>query len=161
MTPILHQLIASRAACRSWAIETISLDSTGFSTCGSFAGSMKSTAGAMRKGLGEGPSAAWGRTWSRPSKSTGGTRATARLRACWKHRRAVHGQEVSADKAYAARTSQGSHKVGGTAYIPFKCKHDRARGRLFEKVFHYYNLHREEFPACTITSGATSSRPSA
>ena len=60
-------------------------------------------------------------------------------------------EEVSADKAYLSkRNLRAVDAVGGTAYIPFKSTsvaHDRKRKRdtVWERAFHFYNLHREEF----------------
>lgn len=60
--------------------------------------------------------------------------------------------EVSADKAYLGRKSlHAVDAVGGTAFIPFKTNskaitHHR-RDTLWERAYHFYNLHREEFLA--------------
>jgi transposase len=35
--------------------------------------------------------------------------------------------------------------IGGTAFIPFKSNHNGARGGIWEKAYHFYNLHRDEF----------------
>lgn len=56
-------------------------------------------------------------------------------------------KEISADKAYSSRGNlRLVKKVGATPYIPFK---DNARGDgkcdYWNQMFHYYNLHREEF----------------
>ena len=59
--------------------------------------------------------------------------------------------EVSADKAYLSRANLWAvHDAGGTAYIPFKSNsvksnHRRNPDALWDKAFHYYNLHRGEF----------------
>ena len=59
--------------------------------------------------------------------------------------------EVSADKAYLARGNLRTvEAVGGTAYIPFKVNSVpvAASGEydpLWERAFHYYNLHRAAF----------------
>ena len=58
--------------------------------------------------------------------------------------------EVSADKAYLSkRNLRVVQQVGGTAYIPFKSNskaitHHKRDG-LWERTFHYFNLHRGEF----------------
>lgn len=56
-------------------------------------------------------------------------------------------KEVSADKAYSSRPNlRLVEKLGGTPYIAFK---DNARGdskcATWNKMFHYYSLHHEEF----------------
>lgn len=56
--------------------------------------------------------------------------------------------EVSADKAYSSRENLYLiEETGGTSYIPFKINaRPRAGGSiLWKKMWHYYNLHREEF----------------
>ncbi len=55
--------------------------------------------------------------------------------------------EVSADKAYSSRPNlRLVEKHGGTPYIAFK---DNARGdskcKVWNKMFHYYSLHRDEY----------------
>lgn len=56
--------------------------------------------------------------------------------------------EVSADMAYSSRDNLYLvEDTGGTPYIPFK-KNTRPRAggsALWKKMWHYYNLHREEF----------------
>ena len=58
--------------------------------------------------------------------------------------------EVSADKAYLSkRNLRVVEQAGGTAYIPFKSNskaiaHHKRDG-LWERTFHYFNLHRGEF----------------
>jgi transposase len=55
-------------------------------------------------------------------------------------------REVSADKAYLSIDNiEAVFDVGGTPYIPFKTNSLAGSGGLFEKAFHYYSLHREEF----------------
>ena len=60
-------------------------------------------------------------------------------------------REVSGDKAYLGHDNLAVvDKVGGQAFVPFKAnsvarnKHHR-RDPLWERMFHYYNYHREEF----------------
>jgi transposase len=54
--------------------------------------------------------------------------------------------EVSGDKAYASENNfQAIAKHGATPYIPFKSWTTGAVGGLFQKAFHYFNLHRETF----------------
>lgn len=60
-------------------------------------------------------------------------------------------REVSGDKAYVSHANlRAVDDVGGKAYIPFKVnsvgrnKHHK-RDLLWERMFHYYNFHREEF----------------
>jgi transposase len=56
--------------------------------------------------------------------------------------------EVSADKAYSSREN---HEIvgdfGGMAYIPFRTNATGRAGHsaLWKKMFHFYNLHRDEF----------------
>jgi transposase len=59
--------------------------------------------------------------------------------------------EVSADKAYSAIANTNLvHELGGTAYIPYR-KHTAGtcrsgnKGKLWRKMFHYFQLNQEEF----------------
>ena len=56
-------------------------------------------------------------------------------------------KEVSADKAYLSRDNlELVQQLGGTAYIPFKPTNIPGEaGSLWEKMFLYYQLHREQF----------------
>ncbi len=60
-------------------------------------------------------------------------------------------QEVSADKAYLSRRNLRAIKgAGATAYIPFKTNsvaHNpkQKRDRVWERAYHFFNLHRSEF----------------
>ena len=60
-------------------------------------------------------------------------------------------REVSGDKAYLSRNNlRAVEEVGGTAYIPFRINsvaHNshHKRDLLWEKMFHYYQFHRQEF----------------
>jgi transposase len=58
-------------------------------------------------------------------------------------------KEVPADKAYLSHDNlELVERLGGTAYIPFKCNSIAGEaGSLWEKMFFYYNLRREEFLA--------------
>jgi transposase len=54
--------------------------------------------------------------------------------------------EASADKAYTATANfEAVAKHGGTLYAPFKKNATGAIGGIYEKMFHYFCLHREEF----------------
>ena len=56
--------------------------------------------------------------------------------------------ELSADKAYSSRDNYDSvQEVGGKAYIPFKSNATgKSKGsRLWAKMFHYFQLHQDEF----------------
>lgn len=54
--------------------------------------------------------------------------------------------EVAGDKAYAGNPNfEAVDKVGGTLYAAFRNNTTGAVGGLFEKAFHYFGLHREEF----------------
>lgn len=58
-------------------------------------------------------------------------------------------REVSADKAYSSNRSLGLvDRLGGTPFIPFK-NHSRGDGKnpLWNKLFHFFSLNREEFEA--------------
>ena len=61
--------------------------------------------------------------------------------------------EVSGDKAYLSKKNlRAVQAVGGTAYIPFKVNSTAHQGHhkrdaLWERTFHFYNLHRAEFLA--------------
>jgi len=56
-------------------------------------------------------------------------------------------KEVPADKAYLSNDNlQLVHDLGGTAYIPLKSNSTSgAPGSIWEKMYHFYNLHRDEF----------------
>lgn len=56
-------------------------------------------------------------------------------------------KEVPADKAYLSHDNLALvDQLGGTAYVPFKSNSlPGEAGSLWEKMFYYYNLHREEF----------------
>lgn len=55
-------------------------------------------------------------------------------------------KEVSADKAYSSKDNlKVVAKHGGSPYIPFKTSATGEGGGLWEKMFHYYSLHRDEF----------------
>jgi len=54
--------------------------------------------------------------------------------------------EVSADMAYGSRSNfKAVDQTGGILYVPFKSNSTGGVGGLFEKAFHYFKLHREEF----------------
>jgi transposase len=56
-------------------------------------------------------------------------------------------KQVVADKAYLSHENlELVHKMGGTAYIPFKSNSTPGQaGSLWEKMYHFYSMHREEF----------------
>jgi transposase len=56
-------------------------------------------------------------------------------------------KEVCADKAYLSRENlEAVDRIGGTAYIPFKVNSvPNLSGSLWEKLYHYYAMNREEF----------------
>ena len=60
-------------------------------------------------------------------------------------------EEVSADKAYLSRKNlRAIEDAGATPYIPFKTNSvaynpKRKRDRVWERLFHYYQFHRDEF----------------
>jgi transposase len=56
-------------------------------------------------------------------------------------------KEVPADKAYLSHDNlELVEKLGGTAYVPFKCNSTAGEaGSLWEKMFHYYHLRRDDF----------------
>ena len=56
-------------------------------------------------------------------------------------------KEVPADKAYLSHDNlELVEQLGGTAYVPFKSNSQPGEaGSLWEKMYFYYNLHREEF----------------
>jgi transposase len=58
-------------------------------------------------------------------------------------------KEVSADKAYLSRENlEAVDRIGGTPYIPFKVNSVPDQpGTLWEKLYHYYAMNREEFMA--------------
>lgn len=56
--------------------------------------------------------------------------------------------EVSADKAYSSRDCHNAiAKVGATPYIAFKSNATGAVGGVYEKMYYYYCLNREQFLA--------------
>src|SRR5207248_8501781 len=58
-------------------------------------------------------------------------------------------KEVPADKAYLSHDNlELVEKIGGTAYIPFKVNSVPGEaGSLWEKMYHYYAMNREEYMA--------------
>jgi|SRR5215831_11288876 len=57
-------------------------------------------------------------------------------------------QEVPADKGYSSvENIEAIHAAGATPYIAFKSNTTGSAGGLWEKAFHYYSLHRDEFLA--------------
>jgi transposase len=56
-------------------------------------------------------------------------------------------KEVPADKAYLSHANlELVERLGGTAYVPFKSNSTAGEaGTLWEKMYYYYNLRREEF----------------
>ena len=55
-------------------------------------------------------------------------------------------EEMSADKAYLSESNfQAVAKHGGILYSPFKTNTTAAGGGLYEKMFHYFCLKREEY----------------
>lgn len=56
-------------------------------------------------------------------------------------------KEVPADKAYLSHENlELVDRLGGTAYIPFKSNSVQGlAGTVWERMFHYYSLNREEF----------------
>jgi hypothetical protein len=54
--------------------------------------------------------------------------------------------EVSADLAYSTHDNLlNVVMAGGNPLIPFKCNATPAQGGLWAKMYHYFNLHRDEF----------------
>lgn len=57
--------------------------------------------------------------------------------------------ECSADKAYSSKeNNQLVAEAGGVPYIIFKKNATGGVGGVFEKMFHFYNLNRDEFLRC-------------
>ena len=55
-------------------------------------------------------------------------------------------EEVPADKAYLSYDNlELVDKLGGTAYIPFKSHSVEGGTPLWDRMYHYFMLHREEF----------------
>jgi transposase len=53
---------------------------------------------------------------------------------------------VSADKAYGSRLNYKVIEMnGGTPYIAFKSNHTGIGSGLWQKMFHYYHLNRDQF----------------
>ena len=56
--------------------------------------------------------------------------------------------EVSADKPYLSTENVDAvFQFGGTPYIAFKANSTGAAGGLFEKMFHYYSMNKDEYMA--------------
>lgn len=56
--------------------------------------------------------------------------------------------EVSGDKAYLSADNLAAvDKLGATAYVPFKTNSVLGNTPLWDRMFHYFNLHRDEFLA--------------
>jgi len=65
-----------------------------------------------------------------------------------KTREAFTVKEVSGDKAYASEENfQAAADAGGQGFIAFKATTTGAIGGLFEKAFHYFSFHRDEYMA--------------
>ena len=151
ITPILHELIAITASPLR-AVETdFAVDSSGFRTrC--FGAYAEEKYGLNRQ-----------HKWLKAHISTGvktnvvaGVEITEEYgadspqfpRLVAKTAKGFEIQEVSADKAYSSRANYETVKqIGATAYIPFKSNATgRTRGsRLWNKMFHYFQLNQEEF----------------
>ena len=57
-------------------------------------------------------------------------------------------EELSGDKAYLSGDNLAAvHKHGATPYIPFKTNSVLGNTPLWDRMFHYFNLHRDEFLA--------------
>lgn len=62
-------------------------------------------------------------------------------------------KEMTADKAYSSMDNYNAiQQIGGTAYIPFKSNASAPlasghRGKLWRKMFHYFQLNQEDFLA--------------
>jgi transposase len=55
-------------------------------------------------------------------------------------------REVSADKAYlSADNLELIDRLGATPYIPFKANSVLGNTPIWDKMFHYFSLHRDEF----------------
>ena len=69
-------------------------------------------------------------------------------------------KEVPADKAYLSHDNLALvDALGGTAYVPFKSNSlPGEAGSLWEKMYHYYNLHREEFLRTTTSAPTPKAR---
>ncbi len=56
--------------------------------------------------------------------------------------------EVSADKAYlSAENIEAVFQFSGTPFIPFKSNSTGGAGGLFEKMFHFYSMNRDQYMA--------------
>ena len=55
-------------------------------------------------------------------------------------------EEISADKGYLSEQNiEEAFQAGAIPFIPFKTNSTDAKGGLWEKMFHFYQLHQEEF----------------
>jgi transposase len=150
MTPVLHELIA-RSAMPLKAVETdFAVDSSGFSTS-RFVRWFDEKYGCQRSG----------REWVKCHLACGvKTHVVTAVRILDKDAgdspqfgplvKATAENfkigEVSADKAYlSAENVETVFECGGTPYIAFKENSTGAAGGLFQKMFHFYSLNREEY----------------
>jgi len=151
LTPVLHELI-TRSALPLRAVEsTFAPDSTGFSTS-RFVRWFDEKYGTTRSG----------RDWVK-AHCMAGTRthvitaveildrdaADCPQFKSLVEKTAAHFniKEVPADKAYLSHENlEQIHNLGATAYIPFKSNSVPGEaGTLWEKMYHFYSMNREEF----------------
>jgi transposase len=151
VTPILHELI-TRSSLPLRAIETsFAPDSSGFSTA-RFVRWYDEKYGAMRSGK------EWVKAHALCGVKTNVTVAVEILDKnaadCPQFSTLVNTtakhftvEEIPADKAYLSRENlELAAALGATPYIPFKVNSTAGReGSVWEKMYHFFNLHREEF----------------
>lgn len=158
VTPILHALIEQSAVPLASLENDFAVDSTGFRTT-SFNAYCQEKHGARKENVWlkahlmvgvrthvvaqvrvtDGRGKGTGDTTHFASLVRGATEAGFTLR------------EVSADKAYSSRQNLVlTQELGGVAYIPFRSNASglsRGAGAAWHRIFHYFQLHRDEFNA--------------
>jgi transposase/predicted nucleic acid-binding Zn finger protein len=151
LTPVLHQLVTISALPLRAVETTFGPDSTGFSTS-RFVRWFDEKYGATRSG----------RDWVKAHCMAGvRTHVITAVEILDRNaadcpqfkplldRTAAHFdvKEVPADKAYLSYENlELVHNLGATAFIPFKINSVQGEaGTIWEKMFHFYSMHREEF----------------
>ena len=154
MTPILHQMIELSALPLRGLENQFAVDSTGFRTT-SFGAYNQETHGPTRRNLWLKAHAIVGTVTHIVVKvkvTDGNAPDSPQFPELLKGavQSGFNVKEVSADKGYLARDNvEAAAELGVTPYIPFKKNSTgRARGSaLYNKLFHYFQLHKEDFDA--------------
>ena len=152
LTPVLHQLIAASARPLRAIESEFAVDSSGFSTS-RFVRWFDEKYGCQRSG----------REWVKCHLACG-VKTHIVTAVCILDKNAADSPqfgplvrataenfnvgEVSADKAYlSAENMEAVADCGGTPFIAFKENSTGGMGGLFEKMFHFYSMNRDEYMA--------------